>query len=163
MEVRLKIWKSPPKPPEKSSSQRGIKPTPPKRSTRRSIYHEQMARVQTPDGYRTRGIAFGWRRFESPQGRDFFGFRELFQMFNQFHQILRFFYVYTRIPFSAKFFDDLWKFSKKKIDLSRGPSYIGKIRNTEGTKAPVQIIKLFELSSFDLSRVDSTGNDKNTM
>ena len=56
--------------------------------------------------------------------------------------------------FSPNFSMIYENFLKKKIDLSRGPFHIGKIWNTEGTETPVWIIKLFNLSSFDLSRVD---------
>jgi len=84
---------------------------------------------------------------------DFFlvfeGFFKILITFIQFYYFLN---VYT--PFSTKFFNDLWKFSKKKFDLSKGPFYIRKIWNTEGTEAPVWIIMLFDLSNFDLSRVD---------
>jgi len=112
-------------------------------------------KILFPEEHWTRAVSGSGGAASNPlREQIFFGFQGLFQIFNHFYRILRFFTYNT--PFSSKFFDDLWKFSLKKLDLSRGPFYTRKIGNTEGTEAPVPIINLFDLSSFDSSRVDCT-------
>jgi len=105
------------------------------RSDAVSMYRNQIARVWSPSG------------------------EEIFLVFEGFFKFLitlsnsSIFYKHFDL-FPSNFSMIYENFLKKILFIKAGPFYIRKIRNTEGTEAWVRIIKLFDLSSFYLSRVD---------